>query len=164
MAITAISEISPTIVRRGHPITKYATLAANTYIPGDWGAYSATGTVTIIDSDTPAHILVKPMLIGFEPRVSSVKARKDIDDAIAISKGPIIWGGETGPLIVAARLEDPGAGPTYRGHAMMASNTGGDIEILDDGKDPTGGAPGPGNIFVWEEAVNTNTVGIFLIY
>ena len=164
MAITAISEISPTIVRRGHPITKYAALAANTYIPGDWGAYSATGTVTIIDSDTPAHILVKPMLIGFEPRVSSVKARKDIDDAIAISKGPIIWGGETGPLIVAARLEDPGAGPTYTGHAMMASNTGGDIEILDDGKDPTGGAPGPGNIFVWEEAVNTNTVGIFLIY
>lgn len=163
MAITAISEISTAIVRRGHPITKYATLAANTYIPGDWGAYTGTGTVTIIDSDTAAHLFMKPMLIGFEPRVASDRTRKDIDDAIAISKGPIIWGGETGPLIVAARLEDPTASK-FTGHAMMASNTGGDIEILDDGKDPTGGAPGPGNIFIWEHAADTNTVGIFLIY
>lgn len=163
MALTAISEISTAIVRRGHPITKYATLAAGTYIPGDWGAYTGTGTVTIIDSDSAAHLFMKPMLIGFEPRVSSTKVRKDIDNAIAIAKGPIIWGGETGPLLVAARLEDPGAAK-YTGHAMMASNTGGDIEILDDGKDPTGGAPGPGNIFIWEEAPDTNTVGIFLIY
>lgn len=163
MAITAISSISASIVRRGHPITKYAALTTTTYIPGDWGAYTGTGTVTIIDSDTAAHLFVKPMLIGFEPRVSSTKSRKDIDDAIAISKGPIIWGGETGPLIVAARLEDPTAAK-FTGHAMMPSDTGGDIEILDDGKDPTGGAAGPGNIFVWDPLANTNTVGVFLIY
>ena len=158
---TAISEISTAIVRRGHPITKYATLAAGTYIPGDWVYYSATATATIIDSDTAACVLVKPLIMGYEPRVSSTRARKDVDAAIAISKGPVIWGGLTGPLLIAARCENPGA-TILRGECMMASDTGGDIEILDDGVDPTGGAAGPGHIIVWEDLVTGDTVGIFL--
>lgn len=161
MADTTISAISTTIVRRGHPITKYATLAAGTYIPGDWGYYSATGTVTAIDTATAACCLVKPVLIGFEPRVSSTRARKDIDDAIAIAKAPIIWGGSTGPLLIAATCENPG-GAALRGTGMMASNTAGDVEILVSGLAPVGGVGGPGHIMVWEDLASGDTVGIFL--
>ena len=156
-----ISEISTAIVRRGHPITKYAALAAGTYVPGSWGYYSATGTVTALASGTPACCLLKPMLIGFEPRVSSTRARKDIDDAIAIATAPIIWGGSTGPLLVSAVCEDP-VGDVLRGTGMMTSNTAGCIEILVSGLAPAGGVCGPGHIIVWEDLITADEVGIFL--
>jgi len=159
MADTAISTISTTIVRRGHPITKYATLAAATYIPGDWVYYSATGIASAVDSGV--SVLVKPVLVGFEPRVSSTKSRKDIDNQIAISAGPIIWGGWTGPLIIAATCEAAG-GARIKGMAMMISNTAGDIEVLDDGMDPTGGCVAPSTIFIWKDQGTSDTVGYFL--
>ena len=159
MAVTAISEISTAIVRKGHPITKYATLAAATYIPGDWGYYSATATVSAVDS--AVTVLVKPCVIGFEPRVSSTKSRKDIDNQIAISSGPIIWGGLTGPLIIAATCEDPG-GAKIKGQSMMISDTAGDVEILDDGMDPTGGCSSAAHCYIWADLASGDEVGKFL--
>jgi hypothetical protein len=161
MASTAISTISAAIVRRGHPIAKWEALAAGTYIPGDWGYFSATGTVTAIDSGTT--ILDKPVLIGFPPRVTSTKARKDIDDAIATQQAPIIMGGWTGPLLIAATMENPAA-TLYKGHLFMVSNTAGDVEKLDDGVDPTGGCCLPGVLFLWSDTVTGDTVGKFIYY
>lgn len=167
MADTTISAISAAIIRKGQPITRYSTLAANTYIPGDWGYYSATNTVTAIATGTAACKLLKPVLIGFEPRINaSTKARLDIDDSYAdqtTARVPVIWGGLNGPLLVAATCEDP-AGALLKGVGMMASNTAGDIEQLDNGTDPTGGCIGPANIIVWRDQANGDTVGYFLYY
>lgn len=161
MASTAISEISAAIIRRGHPITRYVPLAASTYIPGDWVYYNATFEVTAIASGT--SVLMKPFLLGFEPRITSTKARKDIDDAVALDTGPIIWAGATGPLIVAATMENPAA-TKLKSMAFMISNTAGDLEFIDNGVDPTGGVCSVTNIFLWKDTVTGDTVGYFLMY
>ena len=162
MAYTAISEISAAIIRKGHPITGYVTLAAGTYIPGDWLYHNTEIQCTAIAQGTAACKLVKPLLLGFEPRIASDKQRKDIDDAVAIATGPVIYGGLTGPLVVAATTEDPGAGGLLKGIGMMASNTAGDVEVQDAGKDPAGGCCGPAKIITFADQVNTSTVGLFL--
>lgn len=163
MADVVISEISAAIVRKGHPISKYSILAATGYIPGDWLYYTAANTVTIIATGTPICKLVKPLLLGFEPRISATKQRKDIDDTYNPQvTGPVICGGWTGPLLIAATTEDPGGGGLLKGIGMMASNTAGDIEVQDAGKDPTGGLSGPACIITYEDQVNTDVVGMFL--
>ena len=160
---TVISTVSAAIVRKGHPITAYAKLAATGYIPGDWLYYSATRTCTIIASGTATCLLRKPFLLGFEPRIGSNKAKKGIDTAYNPElSGPIICGGWTGPLVVAATTEDPGAGGLLKGVGMMASNTAGDIEVIDVGADPAGGCGGASKIIIYADQVNTDTVGLFL--
>lgn len=163
MADTVISEISAAIIRKGHPITKYSILAATGYIPGDWLYYSAANTVTIIATGTATCKLVKPLLLGFEPRIAATKMRKDIDNTYDPElTGPVICGGWTGPLLIAATTEDSGVGGLLKGIGMMASNTAGDIEVQDAGKDPTGGLSGPACIITYEDQVNTDVVGLFL--
>ena len=161
MASTAISTISAAIIRRGHPITRYVPLAASTYIPGDWVYYNAAFEATAIASGT--SVLMKAFLLDFEPRISSTKARKDIDNAIAIDQAPVIWGGATGPMIVAATCENPAA-TKLKGHSMMISNTAGDLEFNDSGVDPTGGCATVSTVFVWKDLVTGDTVGKFLMY
>ena len=145
MASTAISEISAAIVRRGHPITRYANLAASTYIPGDWVYYNDVIEVTAIASGT--SVLMKAFLLGFEPRITTAKARKDIDDAVALDTGPVIWAGATGPMVVAATCENPAA-TKLKSMSMMISNTAGDIEFIDNGVDPAGGVATVTNLFI----------------
>lgn len=160
-----ISTVSAAIVRKGHPITSYAILAAAGYIPGDWVYYSATRTCTIIASGTPTCLLRKPFLLGFEPRIGSNKAKKGIDTAYNPElTGPIICGGWTGPLVVAATTEDPGVGGLLKGIGMMASSTAGDIEVIDDGVEPAGGCCGASKIITYADQVNTDVVGLFLYY
>lgn len=162
MADTVISVISAAIVRKGHPITKYSILAATGYIPGDWLYYTAANTVTIIATGTGICKLVKPLLLGFEPRIAATKQRKDIDDTYNPQvTGPVICGGWTGPLLIAATCEDPG-GALLKGLGMMASNTAGDIEVTDDGADPVGGLSGPACIIIYEDQASGDTVGMFL--
>ena len=106
---------------------------------------------------------MKPLLLGFEPRIGSNKAKKGIDTAYNPQvTGPIICGGWTGPLIVAATTEDPGGGGLLKGIGMMASNTAGDIEVQDAGKDPTGGLSGPARIITYADQVTTDVVGLFV--
>ena len=161
MASTAISEISASIVRKGHPITRYVPLAASTYIPGDWVYYNAAFECTAVALAT--SILMKAFLLGFEPRVSSTKVRKDIDDAIAIDLAPVIWGGATGPMVVAATCENPAA-TKFKGQMMGISNTAGDIEFCANGVDPAGGVTTSTNLFIWSDLVTGDTVGKFLMY
>ena len=140
------------------------TLAAGTYIPGDWLYHNTEIQCTAIITTTAGCKLVKPLLLGFEPRIASDKARKDIDDAVAIATGPVIYGGWTGPLVVAATTKNPGAGGLLKGVGMMADSTAGDIVVQDAGKDPAGGCSGAANIFIFEDQVNLDTVGLFLYY
>lgn len=164
MANTAISTISTSIVRKGHPIIRWFDLAANTYIPGDWVYQSDTNTCTAIASGTAAALLMKPQLLNFEGRINlSTKARLDIDDTYAdmtTAYASVIFAGLTGPLLVAATCEDPGAA-LIRSSQMMTSNTAGDIEVIDSAVDPTGGAQ---PIYLAEDLANGDTVGFFLMY
>ena len=164
MANTAISTVSAAIIRKGNPITRYATLAANTYIPGDWTYFNATNTVTVTDSDVAAALLMKCCLLDFEPRLNlSTKARLDIDNDYqdqTTARAPVILGGMLGPLQVAATCEDPGAA-LLKTSSMMISNTAGDIEVIDSAVDPAGGYQG---IYVYEDLANGDTVGLFLFY
>ena len=106
---------------------------------------------------------MKAFLLGFEPRVSSTKVRKDIVDAIAIDLAPVIWGGATGPMVVAATCENPAA-TKFKGQMMGISNTAGDIEFCANGVDPAGGVTTSTNLFIWSDLVTGDTVGIFLMY
>lgn len=135
-----MSQITAAIVRRGHPIVRYGALAAATYVPGQWVYPSAANTYTIAGSAVAEAMFKIPLLLGFEPRVSSTKARKDIDDQIATSYGPIIAGGWTGPLLVGGKVTDPGAGGVLAFERMMLSATAGDMMLSDADKDvQTGG-------------------------
>lgn len=164
MANTAISTISTAIVRKGHPIIRWFDLAANTYIPGDWVYQSDTNTCTATDSDVAAALLMKPQLINFEGRINlSTKARLDIDNDFqdqTTAYASIILAGLTGPLLVAATCEDPGAA-LIRSSRMMVSDTAGDIEVSDSAVDPTGGYQ---MIILAEDLANGDTVGKFLMY
>lgn len=161
MASTAISEISAAIIRKGHPLTKYVALAAATYIPGDWVYYNAAFECTA--AITTTSILMKAFLLDFEPRISTTKVRKDIDDAIAIENAPVVWGGATGPMIVAATCENPAA-TKFKGQLMGISSTAGDIEFCSDGDDPPGGVTTSTNTIIWADLVTGDTVGKFLLY
>ena len=164
MANTAISTISAAIIRKGQPVIRWADLAANTYIPGDWGYFSDSDTVTAAASGTAACLLMKPVLIGYEGRLNwSTKARRDIDNDFqdqTTAYASIILAGLNGPLFVAATCEDPTAAK-YKTMQFMYSNTAGDIEILDSAVDPTGGAQ---PIYLAEDLANGDTVGHFIMY
>ena len=158
-----MSTISAAIVRKGQPITRWFDLAANTYIPGDWGYQSDTNTITAADSDVAASLLMQLQLIDFIPRLNlSTKARLDIDndyqDQTTAYTAAII-GGLLGPLEVAATCEDPGAA-LIRSSKMMLSDTAGDIEVIDSAVDPTGGYQ---NIVLAEDLANGDTVGFFFM-
>lgn len=161
MASTAISEISASIIRKGHPLTRYVALAAATYIPGDWVYYNAAFECTAVVTTT--SILMKAFLLDFEARVSTTKVRKDIDSAIAIENAPVIWAGATGPMIVAATCENPGV-TKFKGQMMGISTTAGDIEFCADGDDPAGGVTTSTNTIIWSDLVSGDTVGKFLMY
>lgn len=164
MANTAISTISTDIVRKGLPLVRWATLAANTYIPGDWVYYSATGTATALATGTAACKLLQPKLMNFVPRLNtSTKARLDVDDSYSdqtTARCDLIWAPETPYLLVAATVEDP-AGAALKGVLFMGSNTAGDIEILNSGTDPTSVVIQ--GLELWEDLANGDTVGIFLM-
>lgn len=165
MAITAVSTLSATIVRKGHPLVRWATLAANTYIPGNWVYYNATGTVTVIDTDTAACKLLHPQLLNFVPRLNtSTKARLDVDNDYqdqTTARADVIWGGDPGPLLVVGCVEDPG-GAFLKGNAFMsAATTAGDLLKLNSGTDPTS-LPVP-NVSLWEDLANQQTKGIFIM-
>lgn len=160
MANTAISTISTAIVRKGHPVIRWAEAAAATYIPGDWVYYSATGTVTAIATGTAACKLLKAMPLDYPARLHTDKSRKDIDDQIETSKVPVIWAGDPSPILIAATVEDP-AGAALKGVGFMASNTVGDIELINSGTDPTSMfLP----VYLWDDLANGDTVGQFLYY
>ncbi len=166
MANTSISTISSDIVRKGQPLVRWATLAANTYIPGDWTYYNATGTVTAVATGTAACKLLYPQLLNFVPRLNlSTKARLDVDNDYqdqTTAYADIIWGPDMGNsfILVAATVEDP-AGAKLKGQAFMASNTAGDIEILNSGTDPTSVVIP--NVMNWDDLANGDTVGIFIM-
>lgn len=164
MANTAMSTVSTAIVRKGQPITRWATLGANTYIPGDWLYFSATLTATAADSDVAASLLMKPSLLDFVPRINnSTKARLDIDNDYqdqTTAHAAVITGGLNGPLHVAATCEDPGAA-LIKTSQMMISDTAGDIEVIDSCVDPTGGCQ---LIYVETDLANGDTVGLFILY
>lgn len=156
MANIVMSQITSAIVRRGHPIVRYGSLAAATYVPGQWVYTSASNTFTIAGSAVAEAMFKVPLLIDFEPRVASDKARKDIDNQIAISYAPIISGGWTGPLLVGGKVTDPGAGGVLAFERMMLSATAGDMMLSDADKDVQTG--GQLNIYAYTDYVDDDLV------
>lgn len=165
MADTAVSQIHADVVVYGNPLVKTRQLAANTYKPGDWLYESSDGVYTIIDSDTVETKVVKPVLLGFEPRNNlSTKARRDVDDDYqdqTTAFGPIIYGNAgPGPLVVIGKIEDTGGTVRREQRWNAASTTAGALEVANTTDQAAGFVTAP--VSNMEEIVDDSTYAKFL--